>query len=148
MIWTYLFRERANVAGGRDARHSPPRTRRYTDGQRHTLHAEVEILFLCLAARAVERVGICATQCKLARLRVLNPEVLPVEKRGEALDAVPLVDALPPRLLGEREHVVGKLVHGVLDGLRATVDDVDSLVLRALDEVLDEAAEAGQVRRR
>ncbi len=67
--------------------------------------------------RAVERVRVRAPQCELPRLAVLDAQVLPVEQWAEPLDAVALVDTLPPRLLRERKHVVRELSDRILDGL-------------------------------
>lgn len=89
------------------------------------------------------------------RLAVLNAEILPAEEQRESLNAIALqiasggktqlayvridlVDALPLGFVGEpvHLHLVRELLHGILDGLRAPVDDVVSL-----------AAETGKVRR-
>ena len=61
---------------------------------------------------------------------------LPVEKIRETLGAVSLVDPLATSLLAEGHHLVGELRDRVLDRLGTTVNDVDSVILRVLDELV------------
>lgn len=73
---------------------------------------------------------------------------LPVEEVREALSAVALVDALTASLLAEADHLVGELSDRVLDRLGATVDDVDSVVLRVLNELVHVASARPKISRR
>lgn len=93
----------------------------------------------------VERVWVCASQCQLPALTVLDPQVLPVQQRRQPLDAIALVDALAAGLATEGKHVVSKLVDRVFDRLHTPVDDIAAFVLRAFDKILHETSEAGQV---
>lgn len=81
----------------------------------------------------------------MACLDVFHAHALPVEEVGETLGTVTLVDALAAGLLRKVEHVVGELIDGLVDGLHATVDDVDAVVGRVLNQLLHVAAEAGKV---
>ena len=93
----------------------------------------------------VERLGVRATEGKLASLCVLETQRLPVEELRETLRAVTLVDTLTTRLERKVEENVGELLNRVLDTLAAAVDNVATVVLGRLEEVLHEAAETGKV---
>jgi len=135
----HLLRQSPNIP--RRSYPPQPRTRRHTNRQSPLLHPRSEIIILV----PIKRIRIRAPQRKLTTLAILDAEILPVEQRREALDAIALVDALPARLGAEAEHVRCELVDGVFDGLGAPVDDVAAFVFGSLDEVLHEAAEAGEV---
>lgn len=147
---SHLLRQRSHVSRGCQAAHLEARARRYTHRialALHTARAKVVLLSLLRRTRldVVECVGVRAAQTQLARFAVLDAEVLPVEERGEALNAITLVDALAAGALREVEHVVRQVVDALLDGFGATVNDVAAFVFRSVDKVLHEAAETGKV---
>ena len=81
----------------------------------------------------------------MARLDILHAHALPVEQIAKSLCAVTLVDALTLALLGEVEHVLGKLVDTVVNTLQSAVNNVDAVILSVLDQLLHVATEARQV---
>ena len=81
----------------------------------------------------------------MARLDVLHAHALPVEQIAKSLCAVTLVDTLTLTLLCEVEHEFGKLVDTVVDTLQSAIDNVDTIILSILNQLLHVATEAGQV---
>lgn len=137
---TYVLSKCADIARCHIAG-LPPRATRRRERRLIDLRVKVEVIII------IERVGIRPPKRKLPRLRVLDPEVLPVQQRRQSLDAVALVDPLAPCLHREREHEVRELVDGVFDGAHAPVDDVAPLVVGVVEHVFHEGAEAGEVGR-
>lgn len=84
-------------------------------------------------------------KCQLSGLDVLHAHALPVEEIAQALGTVTLVDTLASALGGELVHVFGELVHTVIDTLHPSVDNVDTVILRVLNQLLHVATESGKV---
>ena len=85
-------------------------------------------------------------QSQLSRLDILHPHPLPIQQIAQPLRAIALIDALPAGLGREIEHEAGELVDGIVDALGASIDDVDAVVGRILDQFFHVAAEAREVR--
>lgn len=81
----------------------------------------------------------------MSRFHVLEAHSLPVQKVGQSLTSISLVDSLPSGLLGEVEHDVRELIQTLVDRLHSTVDDVDTIIGWVLDEILHITTESGKV---
>lgn len=74
-----------------------------------------------------------------------NSQVSPIQQVAKTFSSVALNDALATVELREVEHVLCKLLNGVLESYEPTVDDVDAVGLRIGDVFLHEAPETGKV---
>jgi hypothetical protein len=88
---------------------------------------------------------VCSSQSQLTRLDVLKTHTLPVQEIRKSLSAVTLIDALTPSLAGKFKHVIGELVNGLVDTLHPTVDNVNTIVGRVLNQLLHVATETGKI---
>lgn len=121
-----------NIARGHHARPESRRSRSRRGREPSGTRREVKVVL-------VERVWIRASERELSGLAVLEAEPLPVEQLRQALGPVPLVDALAPRLGSEAEHLVRQLVDRVLNRLGPAIRDVDAVVLRVVNELVEPA---------
>ena len=128
---THLSRNDTDAYSSRDTGHIDVRIIRHAEWRIYSLHAEVCAFLSRLATRTVEGAGVRSAERKLARLRILGTEVLPVKEGRGTLEAVTLVDALLSGLATKGEHVVREL-----EWLGATVDDVAASVLGTRDKLL------------
>ena len=130
---THLFRECPNVARRSDAGHLESRTGRHRVGYHALRSTELELILLDFTSCAVESIRVRSPQRELAGLRVFDTEVLPVQQRAETLDAIALVDALPPGAVHEAEHTICEMADRILDRLAPPINDVTPFVLRAVN---------------
>jgi len=86
-----------------------------------------------------------SSESQLPGLDVLHSHTLPIEKIAQTLGTVALIDTLTPALADKLEHVLGQLVHTVVDTLHPTIDNVDAIVLSIFNQLFHVAAESREV---
>jgi len=133
--------ETGKVTGGHHAGPIPRRARHREWPRDLLLDTRDEVLLLVTN----ERVRISPPEGQLTSFDVLETHALPVKKVTQTLSPVALVDTLTAALLRELKHVLGKLIDRIFDTLGTTIDDVDAIVARILDQLFHVAAETRKV---
>lgn len=135
------FLKTSKVAGRHHARAIARRSRN-REWPRDLLFDTGNEVFLFVSTK---RIGVCPAKGQLASLDVLHTHAFPVQQVAETLRAVPLVDSLTTTLGAKVVHERGQLIDRVVDTLRSSVHNVDSVVAGVLDEFLHVATETRQV---
>ena len=99
---------------------------------------------MAVSIHSTNLIALCkltSPKCQLPRLDVFHTHPLPVKQITQSFCSVPLIDSLSLTLLREFEHRLCQLVDGLIYALHPAIDNVYTVVLCILDQLLHVAAE-------